>query len=67
MLSVILNYGNMDGRQRLRDGNKMGEAQAIRSLAQYTEKIRDRFRELANSKNSCCLKHTPAVGLCSLR
>ena len=31
--------------------NKMGEAQAIRSLAQYTEKIRDRFRELAISYN----------------
>ena len=29
--------------------------------------ISDRFRELANSKNSCCLKPTPAVGLCSLR
>ena len=31
--------------------NKTGEAQAIRSLAQYTEKIRDRFRELAISYN----------------
>ena len=31
--------------------NKMGEAQAIRSLAQYTEKIRDRFRELAITYN----------------
>ena len=31
--------------------NKMGEAQAIRSLAQYTDKIRDRFRELAISYN----------------
>ncbi|MDD6853833.1 MULTISPECIES: bifunctional GNAT family N-acetyltransferase/carbon-nitrogen hydrolase family protein [Prevotella] len=31
--------------------NKMGEAQSIRALAQYTEKIRDRFRELAISYN----------------
>ena len=31
--------------------NKVGEEQAIRSLAQYTEKIRDRFRELAISYN----------------
>ncbi len=31
--------------------NKMGEAQSIRALAQYTDKIRDRFRELAISYN----------------
>ena len=31
--------------------NKMGEAQSIRALAQYTEKIRDRFREFAISYN----------------
>ena len=29
--------------------------------------ISDCSRELTNSKNSCWLKHTPAVGLCSLR
>ena len=29
--------------------------------------ISDRSRELTNSKNGCWLKHTPAVGLCSLR
>ena len=31
--------------------NKMGEAQSIRALAEFTEKIRDRFRELAISYN----------------
>ena len=31
--------------------NNMGEAQSIRGLAQYTEKIRDRFVELAISYN----------------
>ncbi len=31
--------------------NKMGEAQSIRALARYTDKIRDRFRELAISYN----------------
>ena len=31
--------------------NDMGEAQSIRELAQYTEQIRDRFRELAISYN----------------
>jgi predicted amidohydrolase/ribosomal protein S18 acetylase RimI-like enzyme len=31
--------------------NKMGEAQSIRALAQYTGKIRDRFREFAISYN----------------
>lgn len=31
--------------------NEMGEAQSIRSVSQYTEKIRDRFRELAISYN----------------
>ncbi|MDD6552969.1 MAG: bifunctional GNAT family N-acetyltransferase/carbon-nitrogen hydrolase family protein [Prevotellaceae bacterium] len=31
--------------------NDMGEAQSIRAMAQYTEKIRDRFRELAISYN----------------
>ena len=31
--------------------NNMGEAQSIRQMAQYTEQIRDRFRELAISYN----------------
>ena len=31
--------------------NKMGEAQSIRALAEFTEKIRDRFRELAITYN----------------
>ena len=31
--------------------NDMGEAQSIRAMAQYTEQIRDRFRELAISYN----------------
>ena len=31
--------------------NDMGEAQSIRAMAQYTEKIRDRFVELAISYN----------------
>ncbi|MGI6223411.1 MAG: GNAT family N-acetyltransferase [Prevotella sp.] len=31
--------------------NDLGEAQAIRAMAKYTEKIRDRFRELAISYN----------------
>ena len=31
--------------------NDMGEAQSIREMAQYTEQIRDRFRELAISYN----------------
>lgn len=31
--------------------NKMGEAQSIRALAGFTEKIRDRFRELAITYN----------------
>lgn len=38
MLSVILNYGNLDGRQRLRDGNKMGDAQVKEMMAHLTEK-----------------------------
>ena len=31
--------------------NDMGEAQSIRAMAQYTEQIRDRYRELAIEYN----------------